>query len=260
MACRPVTPPAPALFSTTNCCPSLFVKCSEKMRAITSVLPPAANGTMTTTGFDGHLSCANRAPAIKPSVTAAGASLAKIRSRIFPLPLSSNDAWRRSPFMSTLLSPSARGGGLGTRSLGRRFVFMIRNFRYLFVQLSISCPSKRVVICWRRDPLRRRFILRAVERIQKRDISSLSAKLAQTVSAEAPARPLWSPSRWSESAARHANPSCPGDQTGRGRHREGLYRVTPPGPSEDGSGPSTPVRGRDGEQCFDCPSSRRAKR
>ena len=55
------------------------------MRAMTSVLPPAANGTMTVTGRDGHLSCAAALPASRPSVMAAAASLATMRDGIsFP--------------------------------------------------------------------------------------------------------------------------------------------------------------------------------
>src|SRR5215207_5568398 len=253
MACRPVTPPAPALFSTTNCCPSLFVKCSEKMRAITSVLPPAANGTMTTTGFDGHLSCANRAPAIKPSVTAAGASLAKIRNRIFPLPSSSNDAWRRSPFMSTLLSPSARGGGLGTRSLGRRFVFMIRNFRYLrpaVDKLSFEAGGD----CWPPRPP-----AKAVHPTG----SGTDSKTRHLVTCL-------------QNSPRRCQQKRPLDLFGRRLDGAGLrhgmrihhVRAIKPvvavtvrgftglprlGHLRMVRGRSTPVRGRDGEQCFDSP-------
>ena len=49
----PVVPPAPATFSTTNCWPSAFEKYSPVMRAMMSVGPPAANGTMIVTGRDG---------------------------------------------------------------------------------------------------------------------------------------------------------------------------------------------------------------
>ena len=42
-----------------------------KIRAITSVLPPAANGTMIVGGLDRHLSCAGAAATDKPSVMAA---------------------------------------------------------------------------------------------------------------------------------------------------------------------------------------------
>src|SRR5215470_32880 len=54
----PVVPPAPALFSITNCWPSRCDIRSANMRASTSVLPPAANGTTTVTVFDGQTSCA----------------------------------------------------------------------------------------------------------------------------------------------------------------------------------------------------------
>ena len=46
----PVVPPAPAMFSTMNCWPSDFEKYSPTMRAMMSVGPPAANGTMMVTG------------------------------------------------------------------------------------------------------------------------------------------------------------------------------------------------------------------
>src|SRR5262245_49077525 len=58
MATMPVVPPAPALFSITNCWPSRRDIRSANMRANTSVLPPAANGTTTVTGFDGQTACA----------------------------------------------------------------------------------------------------------------------------------------------------------------------------------------------------------
>src|SRR5262249_42221070 len=61
MATMPVVPPAPALFSITNCWPSRRDIRSANMRANTSVLPPAANGTTTVTGFDGQTSCAQAA-------------------------------------------------------------------------------------------------------------------------------------------------------------------------------------------------------
>src|SRR5262249_35159472 len=51
-------PPAPALFSITNCWPSRRDIRSANMRANTSVLPPAANGTTTVTGLEGQTSCA----------------------------------------------------------------------------------------------------------------------------------------------------------------------------------------------------------
>src|SRR5262245_40012161 len=41
-----------------NGCPSSFDACSPTMRASTSALPPAANGTITLIGLEGYLSCA----------------------------------------------------------------------------------------------------------------------------------------------------------------------------------------------------------
>src|SRR5215204_7181020 len=51
-------PPAPVLFSTTNCCPSSSPILAPMTRATMSVGPPAANDTMMRTGFDGYASSA----------------------------------------------------------------------------------------------------------------------------------------------------------------------------------------------------------
>jgi len=50
---EPVVPPAPTTFSTMNCWPSVRDMCSPRMRAITSVVPPAEKGTMMVTSRDG---------------------------------------------------------------------------------------------------------------------------------------------------------------------------------------------------------------
>ena len=54
-------PPAPALLSTRNCWPGLSVSLAATMRAIVSLAPPGACGTMIVTGLLGYLSCANGA-------------------------------------------------------------------------------------------------------------------------------------------------------------------------------------------------------
>ena len=46
----PVVPPAPTTFSITNGWPSVFDMWSPTMRAMTSVGPPAANGTIMVIG------------------------------------------------------------------------------------------------------------------------------------------------------------------------------------------------------------------
>jgi hypothetical protein len=46
----PVVPPAPATFSTMTGWPSVLDMFSPTMRAITSVGPPAANGTIMVMG------------------------------------------------------------------------------------------------------------------------------------------------------------------------------------------------------------------
>jgi hypothetical protein len=45
--------PAPALFSTTNCCPIASDSLTPRMRATTSVKPPGAKGTISFTGREG---------------------------------------------------------------------------------------------------------------------------------------------------------------------------------------------------------------
>src|SRR5262249_52805640 len=51
---EPVVPPAPATFSMTICWPSVRDMCSLTMRAVTSVPPPAGNGTIMVIGRDGN--------------------------------------------------------------------------------------------------------------------------------------------------------------------------------------------------------------
>src|SRR6516162_41312 len=50
----PMLPPAPVLFSATNCCPSSSPIFAPMRRATTSVGPPAAKGTTMRIGFDGY--------------------------------------------------------------------------------------------------------------------------------------------------------------------------------------------------------------
>src|SRR5262245_37804544 len=54
----PVLPPAPGMFSVTTCWPHVSDNFCATMRAITSVGPPAANGTIRRTGFAGQPSAA----------------------------------------------------------------------------------------------------------------------------------------------------------------------------------------------------------
>src|SRR5258706_4798159 len=49
-------PEAPVTFSITTVCPSVLRICSARMRASTSVGPPAENGTISVIGRDGKLS------------------------------------------------------------------------------------------------------------------------------------------------------------------------------------------------------------
>src|SRR5712671_782289 len=75
MATTPVVPPAPALFSITNCWPRRAERRSAKMRASTSVLPPAANGTNTETDLVGHASWAKLAAPLAATTAKATAKL-----------------------------------------------------------------------------------------------------------------------------------------------------------------------------------------
>ena len=56
----PTMPPAPGMLSTMTCWPSSSVIRGERMRATTSIGPPAANGTTTVGGRVGQ-SCAGAA-------------------------------------------------------------------------------------------------------------------------------------------------------------------------------------------------------
>src|SRR5262245_32063970 len=77
----PVVPPAPATFSTTNCCPSARESCSATMRPVMSAGPPAANGTMTVTARAGQL-CADAgvAPASATSAITAASLVIEVSS------------------------------------------------------------------------------------------------------------------------------------------------------------------------------------
>src|SRR6516165_2221131 len=69
-----MTPAAPGSFSTTNGCLNDVCSRSAATRAITSVMPPAANGTSTCTGRSGHAAWAALAPS-----TAASAAVTILR-------------------------------------------------------------------------------------------------------------------------------------------------------------------------------------
>src|SRR5688572_30555190 len=53
----PMLPPAPPWFSTGNCCFRLIESCCAISRAMVSVAPPAANGTIMRTGLLGYVAC-----------------------------------------------------------------------------------------------------------------------------------------------------------------------------------------------------------
>ena len=56
-----MVPPAPPMFSMTTCWPSVRDMCSATIRAVTSVVPPAVNGTIKVIGRVGKF-CAAAIP------------------------------------------------------------------------------------------------------------------------------------------------------------------------------------------------------
>src|ERR1043165_1849974 len=67
-----MSPPAPARFSTTTCCPICSDSVLATMRAVVSVPPPGSKPTTVVRGFDGNVwACA---PSVTPSATAAAAT------------------------------------------------------------------------------------------------------------------------------------------------------------------------------------------
>src|SRR6476620_2303666 len=64
-------PPAPPLFSTTNCCGNAWLSAAAVARARMSVVPPGAKGTTIFTGLAGHADWARPGNA---TVAAASAS------------------------------------------------------------------------------------------------------------------------------------------------------------------------------------------
>src|SRR5690242_2936024 len=50
----PIRPPAPPRLSTTNCWPRISDNFAENTRAVMSLPPPGANGTITRTGLVGY--------------------------------------------------------------------------------------------------------------------------------------------------------------------------------------------------------------
>ena len=52
---EPILVEPPGRLSTTNCCPRFSVNLAAMVRAVKSVLPPAANGTMMRTDFVGYV-------------------------------------------------------------------------------------------------------------------------------------------------------------------------------------------------------------
>src|SRR5437879_6501918 len=55
----PIMLPAPALFSTTNCCPSALDKCCASTRPMMSVPPEGGEGTTMRTARAGYSLCAD---------------------------------------------------------------------------------------------------------------------------------------------------------------------------------------------------------
>src|SRR5215470_9292059 len=66
----PLLPPAPPTFSTSTGWPIRGASFSASRREITSVVPPAANGTTMRTGWSGHACAAPEKPMRQHSATA----------------------------------------------------------------------------------------------------------------------------------------------------------------------------------------------
>src|SRR5215470_10119108 len=78
-------PPAPTLFSTTNCCPSRSAILAPMTRATVSVGPPAEKETTIRTGLDGYGSWAFAPP--QASAAAHATRYKNLRRRkLFMLP------------------------------------------------------------------------------------------------------------------------------------------------------------------------------
>src|SRR5688572_19098958 len=74
----PISPPAPPRLSTTNCWPRNSESLFENTRAVMSLPPPGANGTMTRTGLTGYF-WASTAPG-KPAAIQSDAATAILLS------------------------------------------------------------------------------------------------------------------------------------------------------------------------------------
>src|SRR5215831_10351968 len=74
----PSAPAAPPMFSTMTACPSSFLIASAVRRAMMSVLPPGANGTMSLIGRDGYVSAAHA-----PLTTAHDAMATRMAFQLF---------------------------------------------------------------------------------------------------------------------------------------------------------------------------------
>src|SRR6266853_4681229 len=99
----PIIWPAPGRLSTTNCCPSDSESFCASARAMISVPPPAAEGTMKRTGFEGYPVCA-----AAPAQTRVSRRKAAGRSRFALITAARFFSFRRRA--SIFRSRSGRGG------------------------------------------------------------------------------------------------------------------------------------------------------
>ena len=86
-ASMPMVPPAPVRFSTTTCCPMVNVMRSPIARAMKSIAPPGASGTMNRTGLFGQSdACAHaRGRLLRPAATALVAAIKSARRFSFDI-------------------------------------------------------------------------------------------------------------------------------------------------------------------------------
>jgi hypothetical protein len=88
-----IMPLPPTRFSTTNCWPNASLRREAASRPITSILPPAANGTSTFAGRCGH-TCASADPA----ASMANATRDTVRKKIMKLHRRQRVGWAKRPW------------------------------------------------------------------------------------------------------------------------------------------------------------------
>src|SRR5262249_55664744 len=112
----PMVPPAPVRFSTTTCCPIVRDMRSPVARAIKSIAPPGASGTMNRTGLFGQFdACAHaRVRLPRPAATAPVAANRSARRFSFDIVFPPEKTVSRN--FDSDLGPIVAGFGLGQKA------------------------------------------------------------------------------------------------------------------------------------------------